>query len=52
MLRIHYQMSVTQAKMLHCVRTACTCRETHPRSLATCLLAQQSSKDHKITTNT
>ena len=27
----------------HCVGTACTCRETHPRSPATCLLAQQQS---------
>ena len=40
------------AKLSHCVGTACTCRETHPRSPATCLLAQQRSKAHKITTNT
>ena len=36
----------------HCVRNACTCRETHPRSPATYLLAQQIRKAHKITTNT
>ena len=33
------------AKLLHCVRTACTCQETHPRSPATCLLAQQIRSD-------
>ena len=32
---------------LHCVRTACTCRETHPRSRTTYLLAWQSSKAQK-----
>ena len=40
------------AKLLHCVCTACTCKETHPRLPATCLLAQQIVKAHKITTNT
>ena len=43
---------ISQAKLLHCVRTACTYQETHPRSPATCLLAQQMVKAHKITTNT
>ena len=43
-----------EAKLLHCVRTTrtCTCQETHPRSPATCVLAQQSSKAQKMTTNT
>ena len=41
----------SMAKLLHCVDTACPYRETHRRSPATCLLAQQSSKAHKITTH-
>ena len=66
--QVTFRFNVTKfevfwAKLLHCmrtawalcghhVRTACTCEETHPRSPATCQLAQQSSKAHKITTNT
>mmetsp|Transcript_8889 Transcript_8889/g.14674 ORF Transcript_8889/g.14674 Transcript_8889/m.14674 type:complete len:95 (+) Transcript_8889:304-588(+) len=30
---------------VHCVGTACTCQETHPRSPAICLLAQQMVKE-------
>ena len=38
------------AKLLHCVRTVCICRGTHPRSPATYLIAPQSSKANKIAT--
>ena len=38
-----------QGMLLHCVRTAYTYQETHPRSPTTCLIvAWQRSKAHKI----
>ena len=50
MFRIETKVFGGKGMLLHCVRIACTCRKTYPRSPATSLLARQSSKAHKITT--
>ena len=52
LLKVIHSIGNTRCPMgmlLHCACTACTYRETHPRSPTTCLIvAQQSSKAHKI----